>query len=355
MTNFSASTLWRSSRGVLFALGLGVAGAIIFRYLDLPLPWMLGPLALCLVAGMAKGPIEKPDIFQVPARLTLGVAVGTAFTPELAARIPEMVVSLALVLPFITLTILLSVPYFHHVARFNRPTAFFAAVPGGLQDMVIMAEDAGANVRIVALVQSTRVLLLVFALPFWIEWSGGVHIGSAAITKATLFDITIFDAIAAISIGVAGWLAASALKLTGASLIGPMIASAIFHVAGFGPVQVPNELINMAQLILGVQLGCLFKGTTLRELVSPVSHGILFSLLLLVITACFTFAITATMDFDSTSVLLAFSPGGQSEVNLIAFVLGLDVAYVALHHLARIAIVIIGAQIILKSRLGQLP
>lgn len=350
MNNVTAPTLWRARADVLIALALGVAGALLFLYLQLPLPWMLGPLTACLVAAMAKGPIAKPNLFQMPARGVLGVAVGTAFTPALADRIPEMAVSLALVLPFIVLTIVLSVPYFQRVAKFNRATAFFAAVPGGLQDMVVMAEDAGANVRVVALVQSTRVLLLVFALPFWIEWSGGVEIGESGITKPALLDITPFDAITAIAIGVAGWLAASAMKLSGAALIGPMIASALFHVAGFGPVQVPNELINMAQLILGVHLGCLFKGTTFRELVTPVSHGMLFSMLLLVLTVCFTLAITATMDFDPTSVLLAFSPGGQSEVNLIAFVLGLDVAYVALHHLARVALVVIGAQIILKSR-----
>jgi uncharacterized membrane protein AbrB (regulator of aidB expression) len=49
-------------------------------------------------------------------------------------------------------------------------------------------------------------------------------------------------------------------------------------------------------------------------------------------------------------VLLAFAPGGQTELNLLAFILGLDVAYVAMHHLARVAIVIIGAQMVLKSR-----
>ena len=51
-------------------------------------------------------------------------------------------------------------------------------------------------------------------------------------------------------------------------------------------------------------------------------------------------------------MLLAFAPGGQTELNLLAFVLGLDVAYVALHHLMRLGIVIFGAQIVFKSQKG---
>jgi uncharacterized membrane protein AbrB (regulator of aidB expression) len=54
--------------------------------------------------------------------------------------------------------------------------------------------------------------------------------------------------------------------------------------------------------------------------------------------------------FDPVSVLLAFAPGGQTELNLLAFVLGLDVAYVALHHLTRLAVVILGAQMIFRTK-----
>ncbi|MEQ1611419.1 MAG: AbrB family transcriptional regulator, partial [Hyphomicrobiaceae bacterium] len=53
--------------------------------------------------------------------------------------------------------------------------------------------------------------------------------------------------------------------------------------------------------------------------------------------------------FDSTTVLLAYAPGGQSELNLLAFILNLDVAYTALHHLVRLAIVIFGAQLVFKA------
>ena len=53
--------------------------------------------------------------------------------------------------------------------------------------------------------------------------------------------------------------------------------------------------------------------------------------------------------FDSTTVLLAYAPGGQTEMNLLAYILKLDVAFTALHHLVRLAIVIFGAQLVFKA------
>ncbi|HRD74564.1 MAG TPA: AbrB family transcriptional regulator [Hyphomicrobiaceae bacterium] len=71
---------------------------------------------------------------------------------------------------------------------------------------------------------------------------------------------------------------------------------------------------------------------------------------LLVLTAGVVILVARLTGFDQVSVLLAFAPGGQTELNLLTYVLGLDVAYVALHHLARLAIVILGAQMVFRAQ-----
>lgn len=63
-------------------------------------------------------------------------------------------------------------------------------------------------------------------------------------------------------------------------------------------------------------------------------------------TGVVALGVSGLTGFDSTSVLLAFAPGGQAELNLLAYILGLDVAYTALHHLVRLAVVIFGAQLV---------
>lgn len=42
---------------------------------------------------------------------------------------------------------------------------------------------------------------------------------------------------------------------------------------------------------------------------------------------------------------LAFAPGGQAEMTVLAIVAGADLGFVVIHHLARLTLVILGAPI----------
>ncbi len=49
---------------------------------------------------------------------------------------------------------------FERVCGFDRVTAWYAAMPGGLQDMVIFGEEAGGDPRALSLIHATRVLIV---------------------------------------------------------------------------------------------------------------------------------------------------------------------------------------------------
>jgi membrane AbrB-like protein len=324
----------------------GLLGAVVFLALKLPLPWFLGALALCLIASILNAPIERPRMMSIPVRAVLGVAIGAAFTPALLAKLGGMVGSLLLLAPFMLLIMVAGMIFFERYARFDRPTAFFCAVPGGLTDMVSMATDAGANPRTVTLVQATRILIIVFLLPFWLQVAGGRSVGGVTVPGIHLAGFRLVDAIVLIGLGWAGWQFARLIGLAGAPLVGPMILSGIAHAAGLTSAKMPVEVMIFAQVTLGIMLGAQFRGVTLKEFSTTMVWGVLFALVLVVLTAGVAVGVSRLTGFDSTSVLLAFAPGGQAELNLLAYILGLDVAYTALHHLVRLAIVIFGAQIV---------
>jgi uncharacterized protein len=48
---------------------------------------------------------------------------------------------------------------------------------------------------------------------------------------------------------------------------------------------------------------------------------------------------------EPVEVFLAFAPGGQAEMTVLAVVAGADLGFVILHHLVRIVLVILGAPI----------
>lgn len=334
---------------MLFGFAIGFGGAGLFILAHLPLPWFLGSLTACIAASVIGLPFERPSQLSIPMRAVLGVAVGAAFTPELLARFGSMTLSLALLLPFMVAIIWFGMLYFERVAGYDRPTAFFCAVPGGLTDMVTMAADAGASPRTVTLTQATRIVLIVFLLPFWLQWVGGRSIGLFVPGALHLHQFLLVDAVMLIALGWAGWRLAERIGLAGAPLVGPMILSGLAHAAGLTTAKLPIEILILAQVTLGILLGAQFRGLTFREFSSTLVTGAGFSLVLVIFTGLVAVLVSKLTGFDSTTVLLAYAPGGQSELNLLAFILNLDVAFTALHHLVRLAIVIFGAQIVFRA------
>lgn len=327
------------------AFSAGGAGGYVFYQLHLPLPWLLGAMSACLVLVLLGAPLCGHGRAAQVARTVLGVAIGSAFTPAIVDRAGEMAGSLMFVPPYVLLMGSLGFFYFHRIAGFDRATAFFSAMPGGLQDMIAMGRDHGANERTMALVHATRVIVLVFLLPFVIQAVGDVDLGQRSRTGVSYLDIAPVDYLILLLCAAVGWYVAARLRLSGATIVGPMLISAAVHVLGGTGARPPIEAINVAQWIIGVNLGCMYLGSTAREIARAIGLSLGFIIIILAMTALFASLVSGRIDVDLMSIILAFSPGGQSEMNLIALVLGVDVAYVALHHLLRVFLVIVGAQV----------
>jgi membrane AbrB-like protein len=278
------------------------------------------------------------------------VAVGSAFTPAILGQVGAMTASLLILVPFMILITTTSMTFYSRLAGFDRPTAFFSAVPGGLTDMTAMAEASGASQRTVILVQATRIVLIVFTVPLFLQLHDGLAAASPFASPVRLSQSSLTDIATLVTMAGVGWGLAHRLGMAGAPIVGPIIVSGAAHALGFTTVRLPVELLIFAQIGVGVLLGCQFRGLTLKEFTHTMVWGILNAVVLLLVTAAVVVIVARLTGFDQVSVLMAFAPGGQTELNLLAFVLGADVAYVALHHLARLAIVILGAQFIFATQ-----
>jgi membrane AbrB-like protein len=234
--------------------------------------------------------------------------------------------------------------FYSRLSCFDRPTAFYSAVPGCLTDMTAMAEASGASQRTVILVQATRIVLIVFTVPLFLQLHDGLAAASPFASPVRLSQSSLTDIATLVTMAGVGWGLAHRLGMAGAPIVGPIIVSGAAHALGFTTVRLPVELLIFAQIGVGVLLGCQFRGLTLKEFTHTMVWGILNAVVLLLVTAAVVVIVARLTGFDQVSVLMAFAPGGQTELNLLAFVLGADEAYVALHHLARLAIVILGPQ-----------
>lgn len=344
-------SLWQQR---LLTLALAGIGTGVFWWLDLPLPFLFGPMSACLIAALAHAPIAGFGQVALGARTILGVAVGASITPALFAELPKMAGSVALVPVFIGLIGLVGVPFFRRVWGFDAPTAYYCAMPGGLQDMVIFGTEAGANPRALSLIHATRVLIIVTLAPFFLTFFYG-----AALTNpigAPAAEIPAGEMLLMAAAAWIGWKGGVRINLFGASILGPLILTAVLSLSGLVHARPPREAILAAQFFIGCGIGVHFIGVTWGELTRVVAAGIAYVLLLAVLAAGFTMVVTGLGLGHPVEAFLAFAPGGQAEMTVLAIVTGADLGFVITHHLTRIVLVIVGAPIvagILKRRAAR--
>ena len=326
----------------LATLALALAGATVFNAAHLPLPFLFGPMSACLIAALAGAPIKGMGQVSVAARTILGVAVGASITPDVIGRLPQMAGSVALVPVYVVLIGLVGVPFFRRLG-FDPVTSWYAAMPGGLQDMVSFGQEAGADVRALSLIHATRVFAIVIVVPLIMTGLYGATLTGAI--GAPLRDVPLTELALMAAAALIGWKGGERIGLFGASILGPMIVTAALSLTGLVHVRPPAEAIQTAQLLIGIGIGVQYVGVTLRELRSFVLSGLAFVLILAALTAAFTEAVTLMGIASPVEAFLAFAPGGQAEMTVLALVAGADLGFVILHHLTRIVLVILGAPV----------
>ena len=332
----------------LATLAIAAAGVAVFAALSLPLPFLFGPMAACLAAALAGVPMRGMGRASVAARTVLGVAVGASLTPAVIARIPAMAGSVALIPVYIAVIAAIGVPFFRRFGGYDRATAFFAAMPGGAADMVIFGQAAGGDARALSLIHATRVLVIVVIAPLILTQVYGAALSNpigapaASIPPAELLLMALAAAF--------GWWGAARVGLFGGAILGPLIVAAALSLAGLIHMRPPREALMAAQFLIGIGIGVQYSGITWPELRRTVALAAAFMLLLAALAAAFTEVVTLTGLARPVEGFLAFAPGGQAEMAMLAIIAGADLGFVVTHHLVRIMLVLLGAPLIARRR-----
>lgn len=329
-------------RGRIVTLLIGVLGAIGFWLLGLPLPFLFGPMAFCLAAALGGVRLVQIGAIGPAARTVLGVAVGASVTPALLAQVPQMMASVALVPIYIVVIGLVGVPFFRKLG-FDPVTSWYAAMPGSLQDMVTFGVEAGGDARALSLIHATRLLILLAIAPLVLVVVYDAGLTGPIGDSASTLPPSEMGLMGLAALG--GWKVAERIGLFGATILGPMIVTAALSLAGIIHSRPPAEALLTAQLFIGIGIGAHYVGVTLRELRNTVAAGIGYVLLLAVLAAAFSEMVILLGLAGPLDAFLAFAPGGQAEMALLAIVMGADLGYIVLHHLTRIVLVILGAPI----------
>jgi membrane AbrB-like protein len=323
-------------------LTLAILGAGLFQLLGLPLPFLFGPMTACLLVALAGVQLKGMGTVSTALRTILGVAIGASITPEIVGRVPQLLGSVALVPVYVALIGVVGVPFFRRLG-YDPATAWYAAMPGGLPDMVAFGKEAGGDARALALIHATRMLIVVTVAPIILTLLYGATLTGSLGEPARNLPPDELALMAASA--VIGWKVGEKMGLFGASILGPMIVTAALSLGGFIHTRPPVEAIVIAQVFIGLGIGVQYVGVTLRELRSFILSGIAFVAILALLAALFTEIVTLSGLAKPVEGFLAFAPGGQAEMTVLALAAGADLGFVILHHLTRVVMVIMGAPV----------
>jgi len=341
---------------IALALALGSGGGWAAAAAGLPLPWMIGSMVVTTLASMAGAPIAMAAGLRMVMVMVLGVMLGSGFTPEILAVLGDWTISLAAMTLYILAGTAAGYLFFRRLCGYDPVTAYFAATPGGLNEMVIMGAAYGGDARLISLVHAARILLVVLTIPFAFRWfleveaPGGLGVPGPSLAEVAHLDL----AILAVT-GIVGWAAARLLKIPAAAIVGPMLASAGVHLAGLTSEAPPAELVAAAQVGVGAAIGARFANTALSFVLRALRDSLGVTILLVIITLVFAGGLEAWLGIGFPALVLAYAPGGLAEMSLIAIALGADAALVATHHIVRIFIIVVLATPAYRLITGKKP
>ena len=336
-----------------FTLILGGLGGLLFHYFHLPLPWMIGALAVTTVASLTNVPLARPGRLRPMVVPVLGVMLGAGFTPDAVSRFHLWIFSLSTLLIYAAAITAATAYYLARVSRWDAPTAYFAASPGGFGAMVLLGEAMGADERRVSLIHSVRIMLTVLIIPFWFKFYEGYQPGNMT-ALGHVGDISLQDGALLIGCAVVGYLVASKLRLPAAQLLGPILLSAGVHLAGLTKAAPPQEVVALAQIVIGASIGCRFLGISLSQVFGVLIQAVGITVVMLSSAVGFAWGVSSVTGLPVETICLAFAPGGLAEMSLIALSLGTDVAFVAVHHMVRVMFLVSMAPVAFRILRGVL-
>jgi len=327
-------------------LAIGTAGGLVAHAAHLPLGYLLGSMVLVgVLAALDIRPLGHA--LTLPAKLrfsfvpVIGIAIGGAFTPAVAQAAAGWLPSLAALVVFVPVAHGLGYAVYRR-GGLPATDAFYGAVPGGLIESVQMGEEAGADVRLLIVVQTLRLILTIISVPMIFWGLTGHAVGSAAgmaMTGAGV-PLTWVDALVMVAAGVVGARAGKLLRLPGYIITGPLLISAVLHGTGLLQAIPPGWLVSVTQVVLGAGLGVRFVGMDRALLLRCGRLAVINAVLALALAFGFAGLVHWLADEPLAAAFLAFAPGGLAEMSLIALSLNMSVIYVTAHHVVRIVLAV---------------
>jgi len=316
-------------------LAFAGAGGLTLGFLGMPAGFLSGSILAVAGASLAGRPMLIPTPLMRILLVLIGISLGSVVTPETLHGMATYPLSIAALLVAMTCISTTGAFYLRMVHGWDKLTAYLAAAPGGLSQVMGLAVELDSDVRAIAIVQTVRVVIIAVGLPAALALLGLV--GHATGNVGGSFNPGQLDELAILVVAsTVAAIVAYRVRFPGGLLFGAMLTSGALHGSGLIHVAMPWWATNTVMIAFGAVTGSRFANTPLRMLLHYLGAAFGSFAAALTITAIFAAGLVGLLALPVAEVMIAFAPGAVDAMMLLALALHLDPVYVGAHHLARI-------------------
>jgi uncharacterized protein len=298
-------------------LALSAFMSLIWGAAGLPAGLLLGPMIGGIVFGVHGLRLEVPQWSYLGAQALIGAMVSASITPAIVVSFAH---DYGLFCSVITATLLGAAALGWLISRSGLipgATAVYGTSPGAASAMVLLGEAEGADARLVAFMQYSRVLLVALGAAIVARfWAGAA--GAHAPGAPWLMPVHWGNLASVLLLAAVGQQVARLLRLQAWALLGPMLPLSALHAGGWLAIDLPRWLLAAAYALLGWHIGLGFRRDFLRHAgrALPVVAGA--ALCLMGLCGLLAWCLTQVAHIDALTAYLATSPGGLDSVAIIA-------------------------------------
>ncbi|MBX9773750.1 MAG: AbrB family transcriptional regulator [Xanthobacteraceae bacterium] len=324
-----------ATAGILLAtFAVAFAGGTIGKLLNFPLPWMTGALMITAALGLAGVPVRSLWQLRAAGQFVTGAAVGTTFTPAILVTILTLLPAiLAGAVASIAIAMVGALILMRIVPSIDAKTAALATMPGGVIEMANIAKRIDADPLPIMVLQTMRVGLTVCAAPFVVTALAEAGARNVVTHGEVMSWLTV---IALMGASFVGGFFLNRFTLPNAWFLGSLFVMAALGAAGLIPGRVPDSILVVAQVTIGMTIGVQYRHEFLTRLLRLLLASLVtvpFALLMLALLAALY---AVVLGLPVTTLVLALAPAGIAEMALTGKVLGLDAALITGFQIVRI-------------------
>lgn len=370
---------------LIITVAIGIIGGLLFQKLKFPAGAMVGAMVFTAIFNVATNVAYLPLETKVFTQMIAGAYIGHTITKKDVLALkniikPAFIMMLSMIILDMGMGFIM-----YKMSGVDIATALMSSAPGGMMDIALLSQDVGADSSKVALLQLIRLMTVMTCFPLLIKGISKrvenrksidenkntesievVRDNKKIVVKALKIENSLVNAreldevnvenleiksiwykdkiklknlaltfTVAIVMGLIGYF----LKVPAGAMTFSMFSVAFFNIVtdkGFMPLPIRR----FTQMLAGILIGCKM---TYNEIISL--RLVLFPALILItgvilINMIIGFILNKVTKIDIVTSLIATTPGGVSDMALIAKDLGAEQNTVAVLQLFRYVFVI---------------